>query len=162
MLQVSIPTSIIFQNCCSLVAWCQFACVLQPAKISVLNLRHSLFKALILTLFVKKPRLLKFSIMTQTQLSGLDPGALPYAGLCQKSSTCQLTWFFALDSCWAIWKADSDRWELFLRSRAVRFFFCIVAISSLADGWECLLKSLVSVSNCLDWALNRRVALDSD
>ncbi len=96
------------------------------------------------------------------QLSGLDPGALPYAVLCQKSSICQVIWFFALDSCWAIWKAVSARWELLLCSRAVWFFLCIDAISSDADGWDLLLKSLVPVSNCFDWALKWRVALDSD
>ncbi len=162
MLLVSIPMPIIFQNCCSLVAWHQSACVLQPANKSVLNLQQSLFKALIFTPFVNTPRLVKFSITMQTQLSGLVPGALPYAGLRKKSSTCQVIWFFVLDSCWDIWKAISARWELLLRSRAVQFFFCIKAISSVADGHDHLMKSLVSVLNCLDWALNRQVALDSD
>ncbi len=127
-----------------------------------LKLRQSLFRALIFTPFVKNPRLLKFSFTTRTQLSGLVPGALLYAGLRQKSLTYRVIWFFVLDSCWAIWKAVSARWELLLHSRAVQFFFCINAISLVADGHDCLLKSLVPVSNCLDWALNRQVASDSD
>jgi hypothetical protein len=32
----------------------------------------------------------------------------------------------------------------------------------VADGRDRLLKSLVPVSKCLDWALNQQVALDSD
>ena len=49
-----------------------------------------------------------------------------------------------------------------MRSRAVLFFFCIDAINSVADGQDRLMKSLDPVSNCLDWALKRRVASDSD
>jgi len=161
-LRVSILMPITFRNCCSSVAWHQSTWVSHPANISVLNLQQSLFKALIFTPFVKTPRLSKFSITTWTQLSGLAPGALPYAVLRQKSSICQVIWFLAPDSCWAIWKAVSARWELFFLSRAVQFFLCIDAISSVADGGDILLKSLVPVSNCFAWALKRRVASDSD
>ncbi len=87
ILLVSIPTPITFLNCCSSVAWRQSAWVLHPAKISVLNWRQSLFNWLIFVPFVKIPRLLKFSIIRQTQLSGFSGGGFPYAGLCQKSQS---------------------------------------------------------------------------
>jgi hypothetical protein len=42
---------------------------LHPAKILVLNWRKSLFKLLVFELVVKSPKLLKFSVITRTQLS---------------------------------------------------------------------------------------------
>jgi hypothetical protein len=75
ILLVSIQTPITFLNCCSLVAWHQSAWVSYPAKISVLNLRQSLFNWLIFVSFVKIPRLLKFSIIMQMQSYGFSRGA---------------------------------------------------------------------------------------
>jgi len=59
-------------------------------------------------------------------------------------------------------KAVSARRELFFRSRAIRYYLCIDAISSVADGRYLLLKSRVPASNCFAWALKQRVASDSD
>jgi hypothetical protein len=60
MLQVSMPTPIIFLNCWSLVAWRQSAWVLHSAKISVLNWQQRLFKLLISVPLVKSHKLLNF------------------------------------------------------------------------------------------------------
>ncbi len=83
-----------FLNCCSSEAWRQSAWVLHPARILVLNCRQSLFKLLILVPFVKIPKLLKFSIMTQIQLSGFSWGGCPYP--CIRKKIPNLLWDLSL------------------------------------------------------------------
>ncbi len=158
MLQVSMPMPIIFLNCCSSVAWGQSAWVLHPAKILVLNWPQSLFKLLIFVPLVKSPKLLKFSIITQTQLSGFSQGAFSYAGSWKKSSICQDTWFWACCLCKKIWYADVASWEQLWQRWVEGLSLWIAVINWEANGCMRAWKDLVPVSNCADCTWNLRAA----
>jgi hypothetical protein len=98
----------------------------------------------------KNPKAIKIFHYNANAVIWFGTGSRSICCLSQKSSTWQVIWFLAADSCWAIWNAVSASWEFFARIRLVRTFSCIPAISSDADGRVLLMKSLVPVSNCFD------------
>ncbi len=128
---------------------------------SVLNWQQSWFNLLIFVPFVKTPKLLKFSIMTQMQLLGFVLGARPQSCICRKTPICCDIWNCADCLCCAIWYAEAARLDLLLWSWLVRLSLWITEISWEANGQVQFLSNLVPVSNWVDCEQNLQAASES-